>query len=64
MLNAAIQFDLLDEIRAHNFPRAALLLPSIGMLNLEAIFELLTKKTKFIVNSVSDRRKVQGSERI
>ena len=64
MLNTAVELYLLREVWPHHFPRAALFHPSIWMLNLVTVFELLTEQAELITNAIANRWQIQRREGI
>jgi len=64
VLHPAVEPHFLGVFRAHDLPRIAKADPTVGMLDLVAVDELLLEEAKLVVDAVAERRIVEGRQRI
>ncbi len=62
VFHAAVDLDVGGVFRADDFPRRAEDHPVVGMLDLDAVDELLLEETELVMNAVADGRQVERGQ--
>ena len=63
-LGVSTSADVMGDFGAGHFPRVAERQPLVSLLHLPAILNFLREEAEFVANAVTDRRHVEGGERL